>query len=162
MSRSAGDKLRRRTGRICRWPLFLLGFVLATPVGAQPSPAALRSALLHSPAHIPSFSTEAASSSETARDTAALNPSPEPWLALDKAQHATISFFWTLGSQYALVNKLAMDEGSALPLSVAAAATAGLAKEWYDARHGNPRRFSRRDLVADAFGIVLAAGLILL
>lgn len=86
----------------------------------------------------------------------------DPWLAFDKAQHLAFSFLWTLGSQYALVNKASLSEGSALPVSVGVSATVGLAKEYYDWRIGPRRFFSRRDLAADAVGILLATGFILL
>lgn len=85
----------------------------------------------------------------------------DPWLGFDKVQHLTFSFLLTVGGQYTLVNKGAWAETRALPLSAAAAAAVGVAKEVYDARQ--PRSFfSRRDLVADALGIALAAGFILL
>ena len=85
---------------------------------------------------------------------------PDPWLGFDKAQHAAFSFLWTLGSQYTLVNKMDVSERRALPFSISSGAVIGLAKEVYDARLG--RRFSYRDLAANAVGLVLAAGLIVL
>ncbi len=107
------------------------------------SPAAVRAALLYGPVLTDSSWVQV-------RD---------PWLAFDKAQHAAFSFFWTLGSQYALVNKLDFSERGALPLSVGMSAAVGLAKEYYDWRV-RTGYFSRRDLVADAAGILLAVGLI--
>lgn len=86
----------------------------------------------------------------------------DPWLAFDKAQHLAFSFLWTLGGQYALVNKAEWREGDALPVSAGVSAAVGLAKEYYDWRAGPRRYFSRRDLAADAAGIILAAGFILL
>lgn len=88
-------------------------------------------------------------------------PVDDPWLAQDKAQHVVFSFLITLGAQYTLVNKLGARERTALPLSAATSLSFGVAKELYDAR--SPRGVaSRRDLVADAVGILLATGLILL
>ena len=86
----------------------------------------------------------------------------EPWLAFDKVQHVTFGFLWTLGSQYVLVNKASFTEGRALPLSVGASSIVGLSKELYDWKWGPTRQFSQRDLFADAAGILLAVGLILL
>lgn len=86
----------------------------------------------------------------------------DPWLAFDKVQHLAFSFLWTLGSQYALVNKAGMSERAALPVSAGASAAVGFAKEYYDWRIGPHRYFSRRDLAADAVGILLAAGFVLL
>ena len=49
-----------------------------------------------------------------------------------------------------------------MPLSVGASAALGLAKEVYDVRASPSRYFSRRDLVADGAGILLAVGFVLL
>lgn len=100
---------------------------------------------------------------ETGRLRLALKERPaDRWLGFDKAQHAAFSFLWTLSSQYTLVNKIDVSEGRALPVAVGSSAFFGLAKEVYDWRLGPYRHFSYRDLVADAFGVALAAGLILL
>ena len=100
---------------------------------------------------------------ETGFLPAALNDRPrDRWLGFDKVQHLTVSFLWTLGTQYTLVNKASLREGQALPFSIGSSAVAGIGKEYYDLKRGNRRHFSRRDLVADAVGILLAAGLILL
>ena len=100
---------------------------------------------------------------ETARrDTSFSRRRADRWLAFDKVQHFTFSFLWTLGGQYALVNKLSWSERDALPLSVGASAALGLAKEVYDVRASPSRYFSRRDLVADGAGILLAVGFVLL
>ena len=85
----------------------------------------------------------------------------DPWLGFDKFQHAAFGFLVTVGSQYVLVNKAGLSEGESIPLSVSAALTVGLAKELYDRSHGSGL-FSHRDLVADAVGVALATGLILL
>lgn len=84
------------------------------------------------------------------------------WLAFDKVQHFVVSFLWTLASQYFFVAKLGMAEGTALPLSILSSASAGAAKEIYDWRHPDEQTASMRDLVADAAGIVIAGGVILL
>ena len=84
------------------------------------------------------------------------------WLGFDKVQHAAFSFFWTLGSQYTLVNKLGASERGALPLSVGSGALVGLAKEVYDEHLTARGFFSYRDLAADAVGLLLALGLIVL
>ncbi len=90
-------------------------------------------------------------------------PSPhDPWLAFDKVQHFSFSLLITVGSQYALVNKLNMREHPALPISMLTSASVGLAKELYDLHYGPHRYFSQRDLVANAAGILVAAGFILL
>lgn len=90
-------------------------------------------------------------------------PTPhDPWFAFDKVQHFSFSFFITVGSQYALVNKLNMRERPALPISMLTSGSVGLAKELYDRYYGPRRFFSQRDMVANAAGILLAAGFILL
>lgn len=84
------------------------------------------------------------------------------WIAFDKVQHLTFSFLWTLGTQYVAVNKGRISEQHALPLSITSSAAAGVSKEVYDYRIGPTRYFSLKDLVADALGILLATGVILL
>ncbi len=86
----------------------------------------------------------------------------DPWLAYDKVQHATVSFLWTLSTQYTLVQKIGWTERRALPFSASSAAVVGVGKELYDWKVGATRRFSYRDLVADGVGILLAVGFILL
>ena len=84
------------------------------------------------------------------------------WWARDKAKHLVGSALWTLSTQYVLVAKADWNEGDALPASIASGAAVGLAKEVYD-RHTPPAyRFSTKDLAADAAGIALAMGVILL
>lgn len=84
------------------------------------------------------------------------------WIAFDKVQHLTFSFLWTLGTQYIVVNKGRISEQHALPLSISSSAVAGVSKEVYDLRIGPTQYFSTKDLVADALGILLATGVILL
>lgn len=86
----------------------------------------------------------------------------DAWIGFDKVQHTTFSFLWTLGSQYTLVNKIDVSERQALPFSIGSSALAGLAKEVYDWKLSSQRYFSYRDVVANTFGIILAAGLIAL
>jgi uncharacterized protein YfiM (DUF2279 family) len=92
-------------------------------------------------------------------------PAPPPprdrWLARDKAQHVVVSGLWTLSTQYVLVNKAGWTNADALPASVASGATIGVLKELYDASRPTGRA-SGKDLVADAVGIGLAVGVILL
>jgi uncharacterized protein YfiM (DUF2279 family) len=89
-------------------------------------------------------------------------PPDDRWIARDKVQHVTFSFLWTLSTQYVLVTEARWSETRALPFSIASGAAIGLAKEIYDWQIGPTRYFSNKDLVADALGILLATGLILL
>lgn len=88
-------------------------------------------------------------------------PPRDRWLARDKARHVVVSGLWTLSTQYVLVNNADWTEADALPVSVASGATAGLAKELYDASRPAGRA-SAKDLVANAVGIALAVGVIAL
>ncbi len=88
-------------------------------------------------------------------------PSRDRWLARDKAKHVVFSGLWTLSTQYVLVTKTGWSEPDALPLSIASGATVGLAKELYDASRPTGT-VSGKDLVADAVGIGLAVGVIVL
>ena len=121
------------------------------------SAAGLRSALLYRP----EFSTLEARILPSSPDSLE-RPRKDPWLAFDKAQHLTFSFLWTLGTQYVVVNKGHLSERQALPISITTSAAVGLAKELYDRYYGPTRYFSRRDAVADAVGILLATGIILI
>ena len=76
------------------------------------------------------------------------------WLAEDKRLHASLSFSAAVGLRAA---------GASPRASLLGAAAIGIAKEAHDCllrRPGPTQGFSRRDLVADAVGI-LAAGLAL-
>lgn len=86
----------------------------------------------------------------------------DDWWARDKAKHLAVSTLWTLSTQYVLVAKVDWSERDALPVSVASAATVGLAKEVYDRRVGPTAYFSWKDLVADAVGIGIGAAIVLL
>ncbi|NND70977.1 MAG: hypothetical protein HKN43_05305 [Rhodothermales bacterium] len=148
--------------------ILILILVLSSPASAQsfkassnPSQNAtrnsqsLRSALLYEHVEMGSFYLDAQARQES------LTTRDDPWLAMDKFQHVVFSFFITTGSQYGLVNKIDLRERNALPFSVGISAAAGLSKEMYD-RRSTSGTFSRRDLVADGLGIILAAGLILI
>ena len=91
----------------------------------------------------------------------ALAPPRDRWLTRDKARHVVVSGLWTLSTQYVLVNNAGWTKADALPVSVASGATVGLAKELYDASRPAGRA-SAKDLVANAVGIALAAGVIAL
>lgn len=84
----------------------------------------------------------------------------DPWFGRDKLRHMTASLLATLSAQYVLTEKVNLAPGPALGLSAGSTAAAGVGKEWHDRRSG--RFFSVRDLAADALGIGLAAGIILL
>lgn len=86
---------------------------------------------------------------------------PDPWLARDKARHVVFSGLWTLSTQYVLVRKADWSAGDALPVSILTSAGVGLGKELYDASRTDGRA-SGKDLVANAVGIGLAAGIIAL
>lgn len=165
----------RRAAGLAVATLLVVG--ACVPGGAQAQqvqrmrPGALRAQLLHPSLSAPELppgrpvegSLGFTGLHETARrDTLLQNRPADPWLAFDKVQHATFSFLWTLGSQYTLVNKAAWSERRALPLSIGVSVLVGVGKELYDWRVGSRRYFSRRDLIADAVGILFATGLIVL
>ena len=80
----------------------------------------------------------------------------DEWFAIDKVQHFMYSAFVSFGTQYVLVNKIQMNENEALPLSSLLSFSAGLLKEINDNRSKNGF-FSKKDMVANSFGIVFAA-----
>ncbi len=88
-------------------------------------------------------------------------PPRDRWVARDKVQHVVFSGLWTLSTQYVLVNKAGWTKSDALPASIASGATIGILKELYDASRITGRA-SGKDLVADAVGIGLAVGVIVL
>ena len=79
----------------------------------------------------------------------------DEWFAIDKAQHFMYSTFVALGSQYALVNKLQMKEETALPISSLLSFSSGLLKEIND-KKGKNGFFSKKDMIANSFGILFA------
>ena len=87
------------------------------------------------------------------------NTLADEWFAIDKVQHFMYSAFISLGSQYVLVNKTQMDEHSALPLSSLLSFSAGLLKEVHDNSIKNGF-FSKKDMVANSFGILFAGMII--
>ncbi len=95
-------------------------------------------------------------------DTLEIEIPPDEWLARDKAMHVGASFLITVSSQYVYESKLDLTQGEALPLSISTALSAGLLKEIMDSQRKHLPHFSQRDLVADAVGVLVAAGLILL
>ena len=94
-------------------------------------------------------------SKDTSEASLENNARIDEWFAIDKAQHFLYSTFVALGTQYALVNKLKMKENAALPISSSLSFSAGLLKEINDnkARNGY---FSKKDMVANSFGILFA------
>jgi uncharacterized protein YfiM (DUF2279 family) len=132
--------------------LLLVG--LAGSALAQPS---LHAAMLYGDAHADRFEEIAPTSVYVPADTLR-----DPWLGRDKVLHAAGSFLLTLSAQYVLVNKLDTSEDGALPIAAGTAFSLGLAKEVADSRRRVNPLFSVRDLAADAFGVALAVGLILL
>ncbi len=145
--------------------LFVFGGVSPGAVGAPLETPAPTDAASDSPYRgVPhTDSLTAASVAFTLRyDPASASAAPrDRWVARDKLQHVVFSGLWTLSTQYVLVNKAGWTERSALPASVASSATIGLTKELYDAsRPGGTA--SHKDLVANAVGIGLAVGAIVL
>ncbi|NNF56796.1 MAG: hypothetical protein HKN04_01005 [Rhodothermaceae bacterium] len=97
-----------------------------------------------------------------ALDTTETPRPPDPWLGRDKALHAGGSFLLTLSAQYVLTDKAGASNGEALPFAIGSALTLGLAKEVMDSQRPLHPHFSTRDLVADAVGVLLAVGVVLL
>jgi uncharacterized protein YfiM (DUF2279 family) len=75
------------------------------------------------------------------------------WIAPDKAAHV-FAGFWTAGVGYAAASRLDAEAPERRAAAVAAGLTAGVAKEAFDALVQR-ERFSWKDLVADAAGILL-------
>lgn len=133
---------------------------------AASAAARIRSAVLYSAGEFSTFRRQSSPSARSVRETAYRTPplnqqAEDKWFAIDKAKHVAFSFLWTLGTQYTAVNKGGLSEHRALPISVTSSALIGVTKEYYDLKAGTGH-FSRRDLVADAVGILLAVGVILL
>ena len=93
-------------------------------------------------------------------DTVQTAADQDPWLAYDKVLHFGISCSLVLSTQYVLENKLDMNPETALPASVAVSAVNGIIKEYWDKRNGS--FFSKRDLFADAAGILVGMLIIVL
>ena len=80
----------------------------------------------------------------------------DSWIAIDKLQHLSYSFFIALGCQYILVNKMDINEPDALPISSTTSFGLGLLKELND-KKGKSGFFSHKDMVANSLGILLSA-----
>ena len=94
------------------------------------------------------------------QDTVETAADQDSWLAYDKVLHFGISCSLVLSTQYVLVNKLDMNRETALPASVAVSAVNGIIKEYWDKWNGS--FFSKRDLFADAAGILVGMLIIVL
>ncbi len=143
-----------------RVPLAVLLLLLAAPVAAQDAPS-LRAAMLGQRAGVwacGGVDVDCTEPTVSLPDTTL----HDPWLGRDKALHAGGSFLLTLSGQYVLTAKLSASEGTALPIAAGTTLALGLAKEVMDSRRAVRPHFSTRDLVADAVGVALAVGLILL
>tara|TARA_Y100001970_G_C14199185_1_gene840060 strand:+ start:1655 stop:2020 length:366 start_codon:yes stop_codon:yes gene_type:complete len=79
----------------------------------------------------------------------------DPWIAYDKVLHFGVSFSIVLSTQYIFENKLSIEKNNALPIGVLISAANGIFKEIWDKRIGS--FISKRDLIADAAGIIVAA-----
>ena len=86
-------------------------------------------------------------------DSLQTTPRLDPWLAYDKVLHFGISCSLVLSTQYVLENILDIDRKSAIPAGVTVSAANGVIKEYWDKKTGS--FFSRRDLIADAAGILV-------
>ena len=104
---------------------------------------------------VPLFAADQGSEQETIE-----HAHKDRWIAIDKVQHFSYSCLISLGVQYVLVNKLEMNEDSAMPLSMAMSFSLGIIKELWD-KKGKNGFFSKKDVVANGFGI-LTAGIIIL
>lgn len=152
-----------------RGPLVVLLLLLAAPAASQDAPS-LRAAMLgasesESPRAEGTTRQRLVDASPLALFRSSARPDTtlhDPWLGRDKALHAGGSFLLTLSGQYVLTAKLSASEGTALPISAGTTLALGLAKEVMDSRRAVRPHFSTRDLVADAVGVALAVGLILL
>ena len=93
-------------------------------------------------------------------DSLQTTPSHAPWLAYDKVLHFGISCSLVLSTQYVLENTLNIDRETALPAGVTVSAANGVVKEYWDKKMGS--FFSRRDLIADAAGILVGVLIIVM
>ena len=105
---------------------------------------------------VPLFSADKGSEQKTVEHAV-----KDKWIAIDKVQHFSYSCLISLGVQYVLVNKLEMNEDSAMPLSMAVSFSLGIIKELRD-KKGKDGFFSKKDVVANGFGILTAGVIILL
>lgn len=133
--------------------LLVVAGLLAQDVAAQSSAAAPR---------YDAWTWEARPLASTPGDPLDHARLPDDWLGRDKALHAGVSFLTTLSAQYVLTEKLDASEGEALPIAAGATVALGIAKEVMDSRRPRAPHFCTRDLVADAVGVLLAVGVVLL
>ena len=84
----------------------------------------------------------------------------DPWLAYDKVLHFGISCSLVLSTQYVLEYTLDIDRETALPVGIAVSAANGIVKEYWDKNTGS--FISRRDLIADAAGIMVGVLIIVM
>ena len=89
-------------------------------------------------------------------DSIGIEKIKDSWIAIDKLQHLSYSFFISLGCQYILVNKMDINEPDAFPISSATSFGLGLLKELND-KKGRSGFFSYKDMVANSLGIFLSA-----
>lgn len=148
--------------RLCVLVVLLLGG-LAVSAEAREPPVSSPDSLLPASTDLPPTLTALRVKILVPPGRSAERPSPsrERWWARDKARHVVFSGLWTLSTQYVLVRKADWSKGDALPVSVAASGTVGVAKELYDASRAGGQA-SEKDLVANAVGIGAAVGVILL
>ena len=139
----------------------ILSAASAPGAQSQPLPPTARAALLEAPSLRPVVA-QMLRETPASRDGLDTIPPPDRWLAMDKAKHLGGSFFVVLGGQYVFEEKAALRRGPALALSLSTGAIVGLGKELYDWRLGPSRHFSTKDLAADALGLLLAAGVVVL
>jgi len=116
----------------------------------------LRSFIIWLVITVPLFALDQGSEQETIE-----HAPKDKWIAIDKVQHFSYSCLISLGVQYVLVNKLEMNEDSAMPLSMAVSFSLGIIKELRD-KKGKDGFFSKKDVVANGFGILTAGVIILL
>lgn len=81
-------------------------------------------------------------------------PEQDHWLGSDKWRHLLLSYAATTFT-FAGMRSLGVDRDNALAGGIVVGGTLGIGKEIRDLRRG--RRFSVRDLVADAAGVAVAA-----
>ena len=93
-------------------------------------------------------------------DSSQTTPNYDPWLAYDKVLHFGISCSLVLSTQYILEYTLDIDRETALPAGVAVSAANGVIKEYWDKKMGS--FFSKRDLIADAAGILVGVLIIVM
>ena len=82
---------------------------------------------------------------------------PDRWIAEDKARHMVTSMV-VVGFGHSAARVVNLKGDDALLAAAAGAAVAGILKEVYDKRSGQP--FSLRDLAWDAVGIGLGLALV--